>query len=179
MSSKKAVSPLIATVLLVMIVVSIGAAVMVVIQGLSEEQISNIQYQQEAIKCGTEVALKVVDVNNVNRMCYNTTAFAIQLQNSGQKDIEKWNLLVVGDTTMFLEDKGGEFVAGNVTTLKFDWASSVSNIAKIQVIPKISNGNNYIPCTLPILEFDGDELTAAEGCEDTTVSWENTIVAFT
>ena len=43
MLNKNAVSPLIATVLLVMIVVSIGAAVMVVIQGLTEEQIERIR----------------------------------------------------------------------------------------------------------------------------------------
>ena len=176
MLNKRAVSPLIATVLLVMIVVSIGAAVMVVIQGLSEEQIANIQYQQEAIKCGTEVSLKVVSVSNANRICYNGTAFAIQIQNNGQKDIEKWNLLIVGNRTVFMEDKGGEFAAGNVTSLKFDWSVD-SDPEKIQMIPKISNGNSFIPCTIPSLDFDGDDLTDADSCTD--ITWDDSITALT
>ena len=60
MLNKKAVSPLIATVLLVMIVVSVGAAVMLVIRGLSDEQIDKIDKATIEIQCGTEVKPKIV-----------------------------------------------------------------------------------------------------------------------
>ncbi|MFH2020536.1 MAG: archaellin/type IV pilin N-terminal domain-containing protein [archaeon] len=176
MLSKKGVSPLIATVLLVMIVVSIGAAVMVVIQGLTDEQIGNIKYQQEAIKCGTEIKTEILQVASTNRACVadTNTSFVIQLQNTGQKDISNWNLLVVGDTVELNENKGTFFAKGNVSSYKFNF-TQVDNIQKIVLYPKIpgSAGDRNIPCSMPNLEWESSDIEDMDKCD--SVSWDNLV----
>ena len=91
--NKKAVSPLIATVLLVMIVVSIGAAVMVVIQSLTEENLQSIEAQKAVIKCGSDVSVDLITVGTSYRICTDPNAtsgtFALYIENKGEDDQNK------------------------------------------------------------------------------------------
>lgn len=172
---KRAVSPLIATVLLVMIVVSIGAAVMVVIQGLSDEQLDVISQGQEALKCSSEIKTEILQVGSTNRICLgDNRSFAFQIQNTGTKDIVNWNLLVVGDTVQFIENKGTLFAEGNVSGYRINF-TQVDNIKKITLYPKIpgSAGNKNIPCSLSYLEWDEDAISDMDLCS--SVTWDESI----
>ncbi len=175
--NKKAVSPLIATVLLVMIVVSIGAAVMVVIQGVYQEQEGTIQTQQQFIKCGVDVETKVLSVNDKYRVCWeqygenNGGKFAIQLENTGIKDISDWRFRVIGNTII---DGNGDFEGldkGTVDSFEFNFTEVSGNVSKIQLMPQIpgSQQNPIVTCNEPNLEWDGDDLSDLDNCSD--VSW--------
>jgi flagellin-like protein len=182
--NKKAVSPLIATVLLVMIVVSIGAAVMVVIQGLSEEQINNIDAQTELLQCGTDVAVNLIKIGSTNRMCINVSSavpysgsFALLMENTGLKDISGFRVTLIGDdgfntstydsTTLDKgEIQGFRFVFGGI-------ASDATKIQKITINPRVP-GREIVTCNDPTLVFDVDFISLLQNCSASTVTWDDT-----
>ena len=188
MFNKKAVSPLIATVLLVMIVVSIGAAVMVVIQGISQEQIASTEAQQQLIACGTDVEVGLFKVGTTYRICLDdpTSAsdqgnFSIYLENKGLKDISDWRITIVGasnvtDTNGGFDTYGMDLDTGEIKRFKYNWKSTGA-VDKIRLSPKIPGGpaNPLITCTEPNLEWDSDDMSGWDNCNAgaNPVSWDD------
>jgi flagellin-like protein len=186
--SKRGVSPLIATVLLVMIVVSIGAAVMVVIQGLAQEGIDSTQAQQQLIKCGTDVEVGLLAVGDTYRMCIDTrntsdiAVFKIFLENKGLKDIADWKFRIIGDGA--INDTNGGFTAlprGSLLGYRFEFGGNVgpslTQISKISLSPKIPGGpsNPSVICTEPNLEWDDTEIEEMQNCSSSSVTWDDNI----
>ncbi len=177
--NKKAVSPLIATVLLVMIVVSIGAAVMVVIQGLAQEGIQSTQAQQQLIKCGSDVELSVFTVGTSYRICLNRTSstgdtsFGILLENKGLQDVSGFKLSIISDIISNEDDTTYSSIdKGEIQGLMFGLNSS-GTISKIILSPKIPGGPNNptVTCSEPNLEWDEEEIEMFTECNATT--WAN------
>ena len=178
--NKRAVSPLIATVLLVMIVVSIGAAVMVVIQGLSEENLAVIDQNKELIACSTEVDVEILSYGTTNRICYNGTGstgtFALTVKNTGSKEIADWRFTAISDTISEVDGGKTAVPKQNYSSIKFDFSYSGS-IVKFLLSPKISGGasNPTVTCSLGKLEWDDTEITEMTNCSASGVTWDDTI----
>ena len=184
MFNKKAVSPLIATVLLVMIVVSIGAAVMVVIQGITQEQIASTEAQQQLIACGTDVEVGLFQVGTSYRICLDEPNsdtelgnFSIYLENKGLKDISDWRITIVGNNS--IEDQNGGFDTydmdldtGEIKLFEYNWTGT-GVVDKIRLSPKIPGGpaNPLVTCSEPNLEWDSEDMSGWDGCED--VTWDS------
>ena len=175
---KRGVSPLIATVLLVMIVVSIGAAVMVVIQGLSEEQLQNIETQQDLLRCGTDVDVSLVKIGSDYRICRNVTDavgnITLFMENTGQKDITGFKVIVYGTNGFSSQTYTSQSLNKGETKLLMFNFSGVGNtntdLDKIEINPQIS-GRETVTCKLPVLEFDEEFLDSLDAC--TAVDWDN------
>jgi len=189
MFSKKAVSPLIATVLLVMIVVSIGAAVMVVIQGLSEEQIQNIEAQKDLLACGNEVRIDIFKVGSKSKICVNNidSPLGIEailiMENKGLRDIAGFRVTAFGNNGFNISTfdntslpKSGETMKAIRFIVRGNISSSENNIEKISINPRIA-GKDIITCSDPSLEFDSDYLRGVDDCDD--VSWDNNVITAT
>ena len=166
---KRGVSPLIATVLLVMIVVSIGAAVMVVIQGLSEEQIQTIEHQREVLKCSGEVDIQIVKVSTNYRLCKNTTEIVLQMENKGLLDIAAFDVLVIGDTIIRTENVGNKFSKGNFSTYAFTY-NTTANPVKVAILPRIGGtaaSTDAVVCEEQDLIFESEDLDSMITCATT------------
>ena len=181
MLNKRAVSPLIATVLLVMIVVSIGAAVMVVIQGLNEEQLQNIQTQEDLLSCSTDVSVKIWEVSNKPRVCLEVVQgsyinITVLMENTGQKDIESFKVLGFGDDGYDTSTWNSYTLAKNAIS-KFEFKiSRVGNtsrgvVDKIVIAPQIT-GTETDTCELAELTFDEVEIDSLQLCNATSVNWD-------
>jgi flagellin-like protein len=181
MLNKRAVSPLIATVLLVMIVVSIGAAVMVVIQGLNEEQLQNIQTQEDLLSCSTDVSVKIWEVSNKPRVCLEVVQgsyinITVLMENTGQKDIESFKVLGFGDDGYDTSTWNSYTLAKNAIS-KFEFKiSRVGNtsrgvVDKIVIAPQIT-GTETVTCELAELTFDEVEIDSLQLCNATSVNWD-------
>ena len=155
MLNKRAVSPLIATVLLVMIVVSIGAAVMLVIRGISDDNLDKINTKIADINCGTDVAFKILAIGVDNQICKDdillaTGNIATILTNNGAADIEDFKLTVIGpngiydDSSQLLTLDKDETKALNFSFLGND----TGGIREIRIIPIISGtpGDTQVAC---------------------------------
>jgi flagellin-like protein len=183
--NKRAVSPLIATVLLVMITVSIGAAVMVVIQGISQTSIQSTENQQQLIKCSSDVQIDVIRVSDKYRACFVTTnsssnsgSFAVYLENRGLKDISDWRFTVIGDNVSDLNGGISTLVRGQIKGYRFNF-SGTNNVSKVRFSPKISGGpsNPLVTCNLPNLEWDIEDLENFDHCNAATVNWDNSLTS--
>lgn len=177
---KRGVSPLIATVLLVMITVSIGAAVMVVIQNVAQEGIASTEIQGELIKCGTDVSVQVLPVASSYRICLdpsdetdeigNITLF---LENTGLRDVISWRFTVIGSDGIYdSSSQGIDLDKGAIVGMKFLFngtGTGVENITQIRLAPQISSGTGAITCIEPNLEWENIEIEEWELCAD--VNW--------
>ena len=180
MLNKKAVSPLIATVLLVMIVVSIGAAVMVVIQGLTEEQITNVETQSDLIACGSEVDVDLVEIDNNYRICTNvsdaSSNITLYLENSGLKDITGFKVIVYGAdgfSSMTYTSTAATLDKGEIKLLAFNFssvASTYTELDRIEINPQVT-GRETVTCKEPNLQFDEEFLDALDACS--AVTWDS------
>jgi flagellin-like protein len=176
--NKKAVSPLIATVLLVMIVVSIGAAVMVVIQGVYQEQEGTIQTQQQFIKCGVDVETKILSTGNNFRVCLenqsaagdqNVGNFTVFIENSGIRDISDWRFRVIADNVY--DQNGGYSSIDKGIVDKFTFSFNVSgDITQVVLMPQIpgSQNNPIVTCSEPNLVWDSEDIEGLDDCNDVT-----------
>ena len=183
MLNKRAVSPLIATVLLVMIVVSIGAAVMVVIQGLTEEQIQVISTQSDLLKCGTEVEIGLIEVDSVYRFCRSITSqtngtVSLLMQNTGQKAITGFRVDIIGDLGYNSTTYSSAALAKNeLKGFRFDFGgvgATTTALSKVTFSPQIT-AQDTVTCKEPNLEFDETFLDRLNDCG--TVTWDDSITA--
>ncbi len=182
---KRAVSPLIATVLLVMITVSIGAAVMVVIQNVAQDGIQSTVTQNELIKCGSDVSAEVLTVSSSYRICINaiptaTTAgnFTLFLENTGLKDISAWRVMVIGESGVYdASSQGLALSKGAIAGMRFSFngtGPNVANVSTIRLAPEIDGGGSgTITCIEPNLEFISDSIENWDLCS--AVTWDNNI----
>ena len=168
---KRGVSPLIATVLLVMIVVSIGAAVMMVIRGISEEQLENIEISAKEIQCGTDVKPLIVHYSGNYKYCLNTSnaTMRIMMENDGKVKIEDWRLTVIGSLDVYdNESVYGELDVRDIKTYIFDFPgnNTIGTIQKIRLLPIVqgSPGQPLVVCKEPHLEWDLEEIDDIPNC---------------
>ena len=184
--NKKAVSPLIATVLLVMIVVSIGAAVMVVIQGLSEDTLASVDAQKQLIRCGTDVEVGIIEVGSSARVCFdappdtaNNGNFTLYIENKGTRDISGWRFTVIGDDGIFdSSNQGTSLAKGEIKGFRFFFNQTgvtVAEHAKIRLYPQIPGGptNPLVTCQEPNLEWDTYEIADLNLCS--ALTWDDNI----
>ena len=186
---KRGVSPLIATVLLVMIVVSIGAAVMVVIQSLSEEQLASASAQQALIQCGVDVDLDLIEVSDSHRICVKPATTDVEgqvilyLENKGLKNVQGWRFTVVGASGIHdSTDQESALARSAIQGFKFNYSGTevgngLSAIDLIRISPRVQGGatNPVVTCSEPNLEWDADDIADWSECNASGVTWDNNI----
>jgi hypothetical protein len=171
-----------------MIVVSIGAAVMVVIQGLSEENLQSIESQKRILRCGTDVSAEILTVGSKYRMCINHTAgnngtVAYFIENTGIRDINGWRITAIGDAGVFSANYDSTTYLlnkGDIRGYRFNYTdvgTGTTEVDKIQIFPRIEGapGNEIVSCQEPNLEFDEDFIDNLDACAD--VTWEDGLTA--
>lgn len=154
--SRKAVSPLIATVLLIAFAVALGAVVMNWGRGYVEDT-ANIARERSDIEvtCASEVNVKIVTIDSVPQICHNatsgnTTMFFI-LENRQSKNVEKIQARLIGDATRvpYTVDLG---YASNLTTnqaklLNFTYDDGTYGAPmQIKLTPYIRVGGTEVAC---------------------------------
>lgn len=99
-NNKKAVSPLIAAVLLIVVTVGIGAVVTGIVRNYVTENKQTVTEKASDMKCGIEVSLNVPVVADAMRICKNTTAnpniVRVTLENTGSTTVDELQMKVFG-----------------------------------------------------------------------------------
>ena len=151
LSSKKAISPLIAAVLLIVVVVGIGAVITGMMRGMVTENRATIESKSAEISCSTEVVLEVVNIDGVPQVCKGADYIDIVLENTG-KDIEDFQLMVFG-TSGFAKNEsisaGDLFELGEAQEFNasFD-PTNVGTVQQVKFVPMIKKpgSSNYFYC---------------------------------
>jgi flagellin-like protein len=156
-SSRKAVSPLIATVLLIAFAVALGAVVMNWGRGYVEDTANIARERSDTeVTCTTEVGMAIVEIDSVPQVCYNDTGGANNtlefiIENKKEKTIEKVQVRMIGATTRvpLIVDLGDN---SNMTTntakyLNISYVEATYGIPQqLKLTPYIKVGANEVGC---------------------------------
>jgi len=103
--SRKAVSPLIATVLLIAFAVALGAVVMNWGRGYVEDTANIARERSDTeVKCASDVDIDIVEIDGTPQICYNLTAsdnstLEFIVENKKSTTVESISARVIGDAT--------------------------------------------------------------------------------
>jgi len=130
-ASRRGVSPLIATVLLIAFAVALGAVVMQVGSSLVGSD------------CGAEVQLSVTGTP-----CYSPSGVKLSLKNSGSTPLDGFSVWIYGSKEGIKTKSLDEMInAGSSVNAEIDYDSDTFGTVKsVEVIPKIKKDNEYISC---------------------------------
>lgn len=134
MSNKKAVSPLIATVLLIAFAVSLGAVLLTYMTSLGE--------------CGG-VSIEIAELNENPQICYNsnTNKLDFTLENSGHEDIEYLKLTLTGALNVDNIDVDHPFPQSESDKVSIDYKFIyLGQLQKLKIIPVTLEDNEEVVC---------------------------------
>ncbi|HII71893.1 TPA: hypothetical protein HA265_04020 [Candidatus Woesearchaeota archaeon] len=168
-SSKKGLSPLIAAVLLIVVVVGIGAVVTGIVRNYVTESKQTITEKSSDIKCGVEVDIEVPVVSEEMQICHDSVNNIINftLENTGTATIDEIQIKFFGTSGFEAIDElstngvaigtwGTGMAAGE--TLKFNAtydSGAVGTLQQVNIIPrvKVVGRTDEAYCTDSSLKF--------------------------
>jgi FlaG/FlaF family flagellin (archaellin) len=161
LTSKKAVSPLIATVLLIVVVVGIGAVVTGIVRDYVSESKRSVDSKNDAMSCSRDVVVDVVDIGGVQQVCKGTNYVDIVVENVGTKKVDDFQLIIYATTGIYRNDS----IAGGTATTpgqarEFNVTFSgitAGSIEQVKLVPKLkkSGSASYSFCSDVALKFEG------------------------
>lgn len=163
-TSRKGLSPLIAAVLLIVVVVGIGAVVTGIVRNYVTENKQTITEKASDMKCGIEVSLNVPTVNDELLVCNDTANkfINITLENTGSAAIDDIQLKVFGtsgfaanDTAWTGSGQTTAFASGDTKKLQLYWTGTVGELQQIKIVPrvKVVGRSDKAYCTDAALTF--------------------------
>ncbi|MBW2999992.1 hypothetical protein KY339_04930 [Candidatus Woesearchaeota archaeon] len=155
---KKAVSPLIATILLIAFAVALGAVVMNWGRGYVEDTADFAkQRSDQEMKCTTDVGLDFVEIGGEDQICYNATlngdqlVFEAVLENTKRTDIRALRIRVIGNeskTPLTIEKDDFRIVEGASKFLVFNYTNDTYGYPEqIRITPLILVAGEEIACS--------------------------------
>ena len=153
MRSKKGLSPLIAAVLLIVVVVGIGAVVTGIVRNYVTENKQTITEKASDMKCGIEVSVNVPTVADVLRICHDEPNDQVQftLENSGSATIDDLQVKFFGtqgfdaNDTVGTQDAdfgsdgmdAGETISFNVTYDTAEIGAGATDLQQVRIVPRV------------------------------------------
>jgi len=131
---KKAMSPLLATVLIIAAIVAVGALLTSFTVSLGE--------------CG-KVFVKFATIENVPKVCYNTETQSVEstIENGPKQQVEKWRITLQGTRDVDnsdLDEKFGKSVSKKII-IPYDTAK-LGKLEKLKMVPIIFDDGEEIIC---------------------------------
>ena len=161
---KRAVSPLIATVLLIAFAVALGAVVMSWGRSYVEDQI-DISSGSSAVQfiCSQDVKIEVSKIRGEPQLCYDSTSGRIDaiLQNTGNYDVDNIQLGVIGNDVSTNNSilssklkKGDPVKVSALYAVNGITSADIGQIKQVKLTPKIRTASGEQYCTDAALTFD-------------------------
>jgi len=137
--NKKALSPLIATIILIVISVGLGAVVMSWGEGYIEKQAQFVQAsgKSELTACDG-IDIKIVTTSTGQKICKGTNYIEATLENPTGKPIDGFNINIIGDDTT-TERIPQTLTRGDVQKIKVQ--ANTNKIELIKITPMIGATN--------------------------------------
>lgn len=145
---KKAISPLMATLLLVAFSVALGAVVMNWGESYVEQKADFVQGVREVLSACDAVSVNILKLAGTPQICNRGSTVELTLDNGQDQDIYDFNARIVGDA--------GTYTAESIlveplkkldavkTTIKYP--DTVGVPKQLKLVPKVKSGNDVIFC---------------------------------
>ena len=145
---KKAVSPLIASVLLIAFVVTLGAIVISWTQTFVEDNAGEAKKEGELqVSCQITTSLGIKQIANSKRICYKNISMGdgvleFTLENKGSEDIDGVKVIIIGenDTNTVTDLKPFAIIAGGIKkgNISFNFTAFGSTVSQADFIPWVT-----------------------------------------
>ena len=143
--TKKAMSPLISTIVLIVFAGALGAAV--ISWGNSEAD----NFLSE--KGCEDVSLAFVKINDISQICQNGDEIEFMVHNNGEVIINGLRVILIGDDQISRSNLESPIIVGDVIQGKVI-TDSIGNIKKVMLIPVILTNNQEKICSKTAIEVD-------------------------
>lgn len=158
--SKKAVSPLIAVVLLMVVVVGVGALIAGTVRNLVQENEDKMDSQIDQTACSRDVVVDLVRIDRDPQICLGTNFVDAVIENKGSVDIDDFQLMIFGTTGIVRNDSwnNGTFSMGQSKQLNMTFSGiSRSDIQQVKLVPKLNKVREagYFYCLEAALTYEG------------------------
>ena len=168
--TKKGVSPLIATVLLIAFAVALGAVVMNWGSTFTKQTADNVQKKSDVdFKCSLDVKLKPLEISGRPQICFgeygSSSQINMTLLNDGAKKIDSVQLTIIGAAGIASNTSVPNstlVVAGGAKLSASYLFSQTGTLQKIRLVPVVDVGGIATPCmgSGSVLERDASEIYA-------------------
>lgn len=176
-ASRRAVSPLIATVLLIAFAVALGAVVMNWGRGYVEDTANIARERSDAeVTCAAEVGVDIVEIDGLPQLCYNVTGGSSNdtlhfiAENRKEKTIERLQVRMFGDATRVpltfdLDTQESNMSANEAKymNVSFKGAASggIGTLQQVRITPYIRAGGSTVACP-----SSSKTVTAIKTCDE-------------
>ena len=159
-SSKKALSPLIAAVLLIVVVVGIGAVVTGIVRSTVSENQRTIEGKSDEMSCSRDVVIEVVKIDGEPQICKGSGYINAVLDNTGTVDIDDFQLKVFGTTGFYNNETlaTGALSPGAAIEINGNFSqSAVGTVEQVQIVPKLrkTGATGYYFCADVAARYEG------------------------
>lgn len=160
MISRKAVSPLIATVLLIAFAVALGAVVMNWGRGYVDETTKFASEKSaKEIRCSMDINLKFIEFDDVQQICLNNgtgtpdiSSINFTLQNSGTVEIEGVKIQAIGNSSIVDQDINRSLPIAGILKDYINYSESGNgSLKQIRVTPMIKVEGSKMLCAQNVL----------------------------
>ena len=144
-NSKKGLSPLIAAVLLIVVVVGIGAVVTGIVRNYVTENKQIITEKSSDMKCGVEVMINVPTVVDELRICHDivNSNMTFTLENTGSATIDDLQVKFFGTSGFEAYDTvittaGVTFEAGDTKEFSVNFNNTdIGTLQQVKLVPRV------------------------------------------
>ncbi len=154
LEDKKGISPLLSTILLIVLSIAIGAAVMSWGRAYVEEAAGAVQERTEVqVSCQFDALAGVRKIGNEPSICFQDGTLKFLLENGGTVEINGISVSIIGNE-ISKTDVAVKLGPTDVENIAVAYpAASVGAIKQVQVTPKFFVGENQVcPKNVLILE---------------------------
>ncbi len=150
---KRGISPLLSTILLIVLSIAIGAAVMSWGRAYVEEAAGAVQEKTESVSCQFDALAGVRKIGNDPSICFQDGTLKFLLENGGTVQINGISVSIIGNDVSKM-DVAVQLGPTDVQSIAVNYPSStVGNIKQVQITPKFFVGVNQVcPKNVLILE---------------------------
>jgi hypothetical protein len=146
-ANKRGVSPLMATLLLILMSVGMGVAVMSWGEEYIEAKAEFVQGVQETVTTCDAVSFSVIFINGVQQMCVKNNAVWGLVDNGPDADIADFHARVVGESGIFVQEGmlDRQLPRASATPVSFA-LTDIGAVKQVKLTPKILVGGKQVIC---------------------------------
>lgn len=146
--NKQGISPLTATIILIVLSVIMGVAVMSWGEEYIEAKAEFVQGVQETLTSCDSVAFSVVSIGGVQQFCQDQTTLKGLIDNGINAGIVDFHARVIGEKAIFVQESllNQPLARGSATQIAFS-TGDIGVVRQIKLTPKISSGGSPLVCS--------------------------------
>ena len=147
-ANTRAVSPLVATILLILLSIGLGAAVMSWGEQYIEAKAEFVQGVQETVTSCDLVSFSAITISGVRQLCQDGNTLKGLIDNGPDTDIADFHARVVGKQGVFVQESvlSKPLPRGSAVPIRFS-VDAVGAIEQVKFTPKMRVGGKDVVCS--------------------------------